>query len=160
MPMMYYPPPKNDSTKTVLIVVVIVVILVIIVPIILMAIMFSMTSGMMTGTTTAPVGALNFREDSPGNYTGGIISLSDHVDVDDVSLSIIDISSGGSASLDPLGDHGTARVFNGISCTFTDTNQNGGLDAGDVFFIENGAFGDQIRLIHNTGRSIAEYTLS
>ena len=157
--MMYYPPPKSDSAKTVLIVVLVVVILVIVGTIILAAIMFSTTSNMMTGTTTAPTGAMSFTEFTPGNYTGGIISLSDQVDVDEVSLLIIDVSLGESATLDPLGDHGTVQVFNGISCTFTDTNQNRGLDAGDVFSIQNGASGDIIKLIHNTGRSITEYTL-
>jgi hypothetical protein len=156
---MYYPPPKNDSTKIILIVVLVVVILVVVVPIIL-ALVFLSSTPMMTGTDTSPVGALHFTESSPGFYAGGIVSLSDRVDVDDASLLIIDDSLGQSATLDPLGDHGTAQVNSGISCTFTDTNSNGRLDAGDVFSIENGATGDVIRLIHRpTDRLIAEYTL-
>lgn len=160
MPMMYYPPPKSDSTKIILIVVLVVVILVIVVPIILALVFLTSGPGLMTGTTTAPTGAMSFTENIPGNYTGGIISLSDHVDVDEVSLLITDVSLFESATLDPLGDHGTAQVFNGISCTYSDSNQNSGLDAGDVFSIQNGASGDIIRLIHNpTGMAIAEYTL-
>lgn len=160
MPMMYYAPPKSDSTKIILIVVLVLVILFVVVPIIFVAVFLTSVPDMGPPIETAPTAALSFTENTAGNYTGGIISLSSHVDVDEVYLVIIDISSGETATLDPLGDHGTAQVFNGISCTFTDSNQNRGLDAGDVFVIQNGASGDIIKLIHNTGRSIVEYTLS
>jgi hypothetical protein len=155
---MYYPPPRSDTTKIILIVVLVLVVIFIIVPIIL-AVVFLSSTGVMTGTTTAPTGALSFTENTPGNYTGGIISLSDQVDVEDVALTIIDVSSGRSASLDPLEHQGTASVLNGLSCTFYESNQNGNLDAGDIFTIQNGASGDVIRLVFITGRSIAEYTL-
>jgi ABC-type sugar transport system permease subunit len=158
---MYYPPPKSDSSKIILIIVLVLVIIFIVVPIILSAILFFTVSDMMDEPPNiAPVGALSFTENTPGNYTGGIISLSDRVDIEDVSMTVIDISMSLSGILNPLTSSGSAQVNNGIICTFTDTNQNRDMDAGDVFTIQNGGTGDIIRLVHRpSGRAIAEYTL-
>jgi hypothetical protein len=42
---------------------------------------------------------------------------------------------------------------------YTDSNGNLKIDAGDVWTVSNGAVGDVIKLIHKTGKAIAEYTL-
>jgi flagellin-like protein len=140
---------------------VIAVILMVAITVVLAAVLYVMVSGMMTGTTTAPTGALSFTENTVGNYTGGVISLSDTVKVSDASVTIIDISTGNSKSLDPLAS-GTAITPGAgeLSVTYTDSNANLKIDAGDVWTVTNGAAGDIIKLIHKTGKSVAEYTLT
>jgi hypothetical protein len=115
--------------------------------------------GGITGTTTAPTGALSFTENTLGNYTGGIISLSDQVLISEASITIIDISDGSSSSHEPMKSGVPLTTSGGMSLTYTDSNSNMKLDAGDVWTITNGAAGDVIKLIHETGKMIAEYTL-
>ena len=148
MPMPYYPPPKSGSSSTIIIVVVFVVFLFIILPLIFVAMFFIATPGIMTPVTTSPTGAMSFTEFSPGNYTGGIISLSDILNLDEVSLLVIDDSQGGFAQINPLEDDRTSQVPNGVGCTFNDANNNDRLDAADIITIFNGAPGDTIRLFH------------
>lgn len=141
---------------------VIAVILMVAITVVLAAVLYVMVSGMMTGTTTAPTGALSFTENTPGNYTGGIISLSDQTKISDASITIIDVSTSKSASLDPLASGtkvDTDTTNGGLEMTYVDSNNNQKIDAGDVWTIKYGESGDVIKLIHETGKSIAEYTL-
>jgi flagellin-like protein len=143
---------------------VIAVILMVAITVVLAAVLYVMVSGMMTGTTTAPTGAFSFTESTsnPGNYTGTLISISTETKFTDASLTIIDDSSGNSGSQDPI-DSGTPVLTTGgagqLTLTYTDTNDNNKLDAGDVWKVANGGTGDNIKLIHKTGKSIAEVTL-
>jgi hypothetical protein len=108
---------------------------------------------------TAPTGAFDFTETTTGSYTGGIISLSDDVKLSDCSWTIVDID-GASASQGPPIISGTpVQAGRGLKLTFTDTNSNNKIDAGDVVTLENAEKGDQIKLIHDTGKSIASYTV-
>jgi flagellin-like protein len=138
---------------------VIAVILMVAITVVLAAVLYVMVSGMMSGTTTAPTGALSFNEHSVGNYTGGIISLSDTVKISDASITIIDVSDSSSASQDPLVSGTAVTTSGGLSVKYTDTNGNLKIDAGDVWTVSSGASGDIIKLIHKNGKSIAEYTL-
>jgi PKD repeat protein len=108
----------------------------------------------------APTGALSFTENTVGNYTGGLIALSDELYISDASITIIDVSTSDSASQDPVQSGVTLQAGSGLNLTYTDSNGNGKMDAGDVWVIKNGASGDVIKLIHKTGKSVAEYTLS
>jgi hypothetical protein len=111
-------------------------------------------------STTAPTGAFDFTETTTGNYTGGIISLSDAVRLSECSWTIIDVSTGASASQGPPIRSGTpVQAGRGLKLTYSDTNPNNKIDAGDVITLENAAKGDQIKLIHDTGKSIAAYTI-
>jgi flagellin-like protein len=139
---------------------VIAVILMVAITVVLAAVLYVMVSGMMTGSTTAPTGAFDFTETSTGNYTGGVISLSDDVKLSDCSWTIIDTSTGASASQGPPILSGTAvQAGTGLKLTFTDTNANSKVDAGDVINLVNADKNDQIKLIHDTGKSIAAYTI-
>jgi hypothetical protein len=112
------------------------------------------------GVTTSPTGAFDFTETTTGNYTGGIVSLSDEVRLSDCSWTIIDTSTGASASQGPPIRSGIPlQAGSGLRLTFTDTNSNDKVDAGDVVTLENAEKGDQIKFIHDTGRSIATYTV-
>jgi flagellin-like protein len=139
---------------------VIAVILMVAITVVLAAVLYVMVSGMMTGTTTAPTGALSFSENTPGNYTGGLITLSDKVKITDASVTIIDVSTSLSASQDPLQDGVALQAGSGLRLTYSDTNGNQELDAGDVWTIQNGGSNDVIKLIHETGKTIAEYELN
>ncbi len=139
---------------------VIAVILMVAITVVLAAVLYVMVSGMMTGSTTAPTGALDFTDQGGGNYTGGIVSLSDDVKLTDCSVTIIDASDGSSASQGPPLQSGVPiTTAGGLEVKFSDTNPNQQIDAGDVWTIKNGADGDQIKLIHDTGKQIAIYTI-
>jgi hypothetical protein len=117
-------------------------------------------AGTMDGTTTSPTGAFDFVENSPGNFTGGIISLSDKVKLTESSITIIDVSDGSAASQGPPLQSGIPIITSGgLTLEFTDTNGNNQMDAGDVWTISNGASGDQIKWIYETGNVIAMYTI-
>jgi hypothetical protein len=120
---------------------------------------YLMGYGLVTETTTTPVAALSFTEQSPGNYTGSIISLNEEVMLSEVSITIIDVSDGSSASQDPVQSGIPITTSGGLNLTFTDTNGNSRMDAGDVWVIKNGADGDQIKMVYETGSVIATYTL-
>ncbi len=122
---------------------------------------YIMVSGSISNTTTTPTAALDFTETSPGNFTGGILALSDEVKLTDASITIIDVSDGSSASQGPPLQSGIPiTTLGGLSLKFTDTNGNNKMDAGDVWIINNGEYGDQIKWVHENGKMIAQYTLS
>jgi hypothetical protein len=111
-------------------------------------------------TPTSPTGALSFTETSVGNFTGGIISLSDEVKLSEASISIIDVSDGSAASQGPPLQSGVPfSTSGGMTLTFSDTNGNRKMDAGDVWTISGAENGDQVRWIYETGFVIATYTL-
>jgi hypothetical protein len=121
--------------------------------------LYIMEAGMLTATTS-PTGALSFTETSQGNFTGGIISLSDEVKLSEASITIIDISDGSSASQGPPLQSGVPfSTSGGMTLTFTDTNGNRKMDAGDVWTISGAENGDQVKWIYETGFVIASYTL-
>ena len=138
---------------------VIAVILMVAITVVLAAVLYVMVSGMMSGTTTAPTGALSFTEHDVGNYTGGVISLSDTVKVVDASITIIDVSDSSSASQDPLNSGVALTTTGGLSVKYTDTNGDDKIGAGDVWIVTGGQNGDIIKLIYKTGQGTAEYTL-
>jgi PKD repeat protein len=108
----------------------------------------------------APTGAMDFTETSSGNYTGGIISLSRSVFILRVNMTITDDSLGQSASQDPIDSGVTLQVPGGVNCSYTDTNLNGKIDAGDVITISGGAQDDMFRLIYiPTGETITTFVI-
>jgi hypothetical protein len=121
---------------------------------------YMMVGGMLTSTTTTPTAALDFTETSAGNYTGGIVSMSDKVLLSEASITIVDVSDGSAASQGPPLLSGIPiTTSGGLSLTFTDTNDNYQMDAQDVWIIKNGESGDQIKWVHESGKMIAMYTL-
>jgi flagellin-like protein len=137
---------------------VIAVILMVAITVVLAAVLYVMVSGMMTGSTTAPTGAFEFTETTTGNYTGAVISLSDEVKLSDCSWTVVDID-GSSASQGPPIISGDDVNTGALALTFTDTNVNSKVDAGDVIVLTGAEKGDQIKLIHDTGKQIALYTV-
>jgi flagellin-like protein len=138
---------------------VIAVILMVAITVVLAAVLYVMVSGMMTGSTTAPTGAFDFTETTTGNYTGGIVSLSDDVKHSDCSWTIVDINGASGAQGPPITETPVTTGAGGLILTFSDTNPNSKVDAGDVITLTNAEKGDQIKLIHDTGKSIAVYTV-
>ena len=142
---------------------VIAVILMVAITVVLAAVLYVMVSGMMTGTTTAPTGAFAFNADTEtdGKYIGTLVSLSSDVKLSDASITILDASNGGSAAQGPPVVSGSViqvtSPSTGMNLTYTDTNGNSKLDAGDVWVIQGGAVNDEVRLIHKTGKAIATY---
>lgn len=120
---------------------------------------YLLVAGTMSHTTTTPTGALSFTENAPGNYTGGIISLSAQVLLSESSITIIDVSDASSAFQGPLQSGVPIITSGGMTLTFTDTNANMKMDAGDVWTITNGESGDNIKWVHENGKAIAMYTL-
>ena len=160
MPQQYVPPQGRSDLP--LIIGAIVITIIVIIAALLFVVLTSEDDGKKGsdgngGSTTAPTGAFEFSETTAGNYTGGIISLSDEVKLSDCSWTIIDID-GSSASQGPPILSGTAiQAGSGLKLTFIDANSK--VDAGDVVTLENAEKGDQIKLIHDTGKSIAAYTI-
>lgn len=109
----------------------------------------------------SPRGSLDFTETSPGNYTGGIIWLSDEVKLSQAIITINDVSDASVASQGPPLLSGVPiTTSGGLSLTFTDTNNNNRMDPEDVWTISNGAEGDRIMWLHDaTGRDIARYII-
>ena len=158
----YYPPPKEDSSKTIIIVVVIILIIFVVLPIILAAVLYFMVSGIVDDIELTPSGNLNFEEDpyEPGVYIGGFTTLTDRIDLNDLTMTITDNSQGSSDTVS-IRDGVRAQVIGGLSCTFSDVNDNDRLDTIDTFRINNGAPGDSIRIVYEpTGGVIASDTLS
>jgi PKD repeat protein len=107
-----------------------------------------------------PTGSLDFTETSTGNYTGGFVSLSKSVFLSRVNMTITDDSLGQSASQDPLNSGITLQVPGGVNCTYTDTNGNDKIDAGDIITISGGAKDDVLRFIYiPTGGTIAPFVI-
>jgi PKD repeat protein len=112
---------------------------------------------------TTPTGSFSFSESATiaGVYTGSLASISDEILISDASVTIIDDSTGQSATQDPLLNNTPFQVGVGLKLTFTDSNGNGKLDTGDVWKAENAASGDQIRLVYRpTGGLIASSILT
>jgi hypothetical protein len=164
MPYYYYPPPSSSSSNVIIFAVVLVVIIFVVLPIALAAFILLAAPdpiGIPPQPPDEPIGEMAFVENTVGNYTGGLISLSDRLNLNEVSLLIIDESMGGFGQLNPLEHGGTAQVPNGIRCTFNDANHNDRLDVGDVFTIEDGAPGDTIRLFLRPSEDlVAEFVLT
>jgi FlaG/FlaF family flagellin (archaellin) len=162
MPMPYYPPPQSDSTKIIIVIIVIMVVIFVVIPIILAAlIMFTMP--IPDDIELTPTAAMNFVESNtePGVYMGGVVAISDTVDLEDVALVLIDDSLRASAFMDPLEDDATANITGGLGLTFNDANRNGRLDPADIFTVRNGSEGDTIRLTFRpTGDLIGEFDLT
>jgi hypothetical protein len=159
-PWPYYPK-KKDDTNVILVVVVLIIIIFVILPIIALAVLF-FTMPDFGDDMVTPTAAFQFTEDpnEPGRYTGGIISISDRVDLDDVSLSITDAGTGRIDIMEPLEDDGVVQITNGPSCSYDDTNNNNRIGVADDFTVTNGEPGDSIRLIHIPSDGlIAEFTL-
>lgn len=111
---------------------------------------------------TTPTGAFYFQVDTTtqGKYIGQLVSLSSEVTLENASLTIFDASTGGSASQGPpIVSEQVIQVTGGMNLTYTDTNSNSKLDAGDVWVIQGGASNDEVRLIFKTGAPIATYKL-
>lgn len=164
MPTYYYPPPGTSSSNMIILAVVIVVIIFVVLPIALAAFILFAAPDPIIGVPPPPdepIGEMVFVENSVGNYTGGLIILNERLNLNEVSLLIIDESLGEFGQLNPLEHDGSAQVFNGIRCTFSDSNQNNRLDVSDIFTVENGAPGDTIRLfLRPTDDLIAEFILT
>jgi flagellin-like protein len=139
---------------------VIAVILMVAITVVLAAVLYVMVSGMMTSTSTTPTGAMDFTEGSQtGNFSGSFVSLSKSVKLSDTQVTIIDDSTGGSASINNLEDTKIATVPGGLTLTYNDINGNNKVDGGDTIRCNNADSKDQIKFVYEpTGGVIAQYT--
>ena len=107
---------------------------------------------MIDETKITPVGALEFTEtDVEGTYNGGIVSISTQVDLSDVGLTLVDVETGTSGSINPLVDGGETSAGQPgaiINISFSDRGMSDKLDSGDVFIIHGGTEGDRIILTY------------
>jgi hypothetical protein len=123
-----------------------------------------MTADMVEDYLQVPSASLDFTETSPGNYTGGIVSSSSEIYLNEIEIEIYDSSSGYSGTDDgDLTDdrHEEVDVWYGnLDLEFTDTNDNNKLDAGDVFTLTNAESGDEITIYDTYSYDeIASYTI-
>jgi hypothetical protein len=107
---------------------------------------------------------MDFTETSPGNYTGGIVSASAEIYLNEIEINIFDSSSGYSGTDDgDLTDDSPEEVdvwYGDLALEFTDANDNNKLDAGDVFTLTNAESGDEITIYDSYSYDeIALYTI-
>ena len=132
---------------------VIAVILMVAITVVLAAVLYVMVSGMMSDTTATPSGALSFGDGTVvgggKDYTGGITALSKDIDFVDVSMTVVNGSaSAASTGTDGALVSGTAVVAGNFQVTYSDTNGNNQLDAGDVISITGATSGCQFKLVY------------
>jgi hypothetical protein len=111
-----------------------------------------------------PRGALYFTEDPSviGNWSGGVMGLSDEVKLADCQITILDSSTNTAASQGPpiISEQPISTGSEGLTLNFSDINSDSNIDEGDVWRISNGEAGDEVRWIYKNGNMIASYTLS
>jgi flagellin-like protein len=132
---------------------VIAVILLVAITVVLVSVLYFTVSGMIDETKMTPVGAFNFREHETieGQFTGGIISVSSKVYIDDVSLTVVDAESGGSDIIHPMAEGQSAQAGppgSQINITYDDEGKMGVLDSSDVFFVTGATHGDKVILTY------------
>ncbi len=123
-----------------------------------------MTADMVEDYIQVPTASMDFTETSPGNYTGGIVSASAEIYLNEIEIEIYDSSSGYSGSDDgDLTDDSPEEVdvwYGNLTLEFTDANNNKKLDAGDVFTLTNAESGDEITIFDTYSyEEIASYTI-
>lgn len=141
---------------------VIAVVLLVAITVVLVSVLYFSVSGMISKTKTTPVAALDFVEskDVEGEYTGGIVSISEKVELPDVGLTLIDGETGEAASISPLVDNGQAEAGapgEAVQILYKDANSNNQLDTSDVFYITNGTAGDKITITYIPSDSLIDY---
>ena len=140
-------------------------ILMVAITVVLAATLYVMLAYWMDIGPQIPTGMMAFEETGleDGSYTGRLIRISEEVNHGDLSITITDISTSHSVSMDPLSDGGVASCGEGeLNITYQDVNSDGKLDASDVFYVENGEDGDNIVLTYTKGSDgqICEVKLS
>jgi hypothetical protein len=69
-------------------------------------------------------------------------------------MTITDISTSKSASMNPISDRAIASCGQGeLNITYQDVNDNGELDPGDIFMVYNGGENDLLILSYTGGAS-------
>jgi flagellin-like protein len=141
---------------------VIAVVLLVAITVVLVSVLYFSVSGMITKTRQTPVTALDFVESDEveGEYTGGIVSISEKVKLPDVSLTLIDSETGEAALISPLVDNGQAEAGapgEAIHILYNDANDNNQLDTSDVFYITNGTAGDKVTLSYIPTDGLLDY---
>jgi flagellin-like protein len=132
---------------------VIAVILLVAMTVVLVAVLYYSVSGMIDETKITPVAALGFKEHDTidGDYTGGIVSISSKVFIDDISMTVVDVDSGSADAVQPLTTGTVISVGpsgSEITVTYQDEGKQGILDSSDVFFLTGATHGDKIILIY------------
>jgi flagellin-like protein len=133
---------------------VIAVILMVAITVVLAAVLYVMVYNLINIEPPAPNGAMTFDEsgNDQGTYVGRIIRIDREVQLKELSFTITDTSTSNSASMDPLSDGAIASCGSGqLNITYDDINNNGKLDAADVFVIHNGESGDMVVLTYTKG---------
>jgi hypothetical protein len=124
----------------------------------------SMTADMLEDYILVPTASMDFTETSPGNYTGGIVSASAEIYLNEIEIEIYDSSSGSYGTDDgDLTDDSPEEVdvwYGNLTLEFTDVNDNSKLDAADVFTLTNADSGDEITIYDTYSYDeIASYTI-
>jgi hypothetical protein len=124
-----------------------------------------MTADMIDNYILVPSAAMDFTETSPGNYTGGVVSTSSVIYLNEIEIEIEDYSSGYYGTDDgDLTDNDPEEVdvwYGDLFLEFSDVNDNDKLDAGDVFTLTNAEPGDEITIYDtNSYEEIVVYTIA
>lgn len=143
---------------------VIAVILMVAITVVLAGVLYVMIIAIIGDPNITPNGAMVYDETDPekGIYRGSLIRIDRSVKLDEASITITDVSTTNSASMNPLSDRGIASCGVGqMNITYQDVNADGKLNSGDVFYIYNGEEDDVIQLTYNkgSGGQICEFTL-
>jgi hypothetical protein len=109
-----------------------------------------------------PLIMFNEDPDEEGTYIGVVQDDTDH-NISDISITVIDDSSGESGSMDPIVPEFTLIIYHSypsdmLNFTFYDKNNNNIFDSGDELVFKNVEKGDLILMVHKTGKSIFHYT--
>jgi hypothetical protein len=123
-----------------------------------------MTADMVEDYLQVPSASMDFTETSPGNFTGGIVSSSAEIYLDEIEIEIYDFSSDSYGTDDgDLTDDRPEEVevwYGNLALEYTDANDNNKLDAGDVFTLTNAESGDEITIYDTYNYDeIASYTI-
>lgn len=143
---------------------VIAVILLVAITVVLVATLYFVVSGLVEETEDTPKAALVFVEsdDIDGRFTGWVQEITKKVQIEDVSLTMVDGETGEATIIEPLVDGAVAQIGSpgvGINITYTDLGAVGRLDGSDLFIINQGTLGDKITLTYIPTDDILAYYL-
>jgi flagellin-like protein len=141
---------------------VIAVVLLVAITVVLVSVLYFSVSGMISKTRQTPITAMDFVESDEveGEYTGGIVSISEKVELPDVGLTLVDAETSDAATIFPLVDNGQVEAGapgEKINILYQDANSNNQLDTSDVFYITNGTEGDRVTLTYIPTDGLLDY---
>jgi hypothetical protein len=122
------------------------------------------TAGIVRIYIEVPTAAMDFTETTPGNYTGGIVSASGTIFLNDIKIEIYDDGTSWTGNDDgdlTDGDPEEIEVrYGNLRLECSDVNNNDILDAADVIKLYDAESGDRITIRDaDTWDTIGSYTI-